>query len=402
MSFENFKLDPRIVRGLQAAGYEQPTPIQASAIPAFLAGRDVIATAQTGTGKTAAFVLPLLHKLLTHPKRGRTRALIVTPTRELAEQIHEVIKVLGKFLPVRSATIYGGVGMQPQVKALQRGTEVIVACPGRLLDHVQRKTAKLDQVEMLVIDEADRMLDMGFWPSIQKILRLVPAERQTLLFSATFNTKLKYLVGNHLRDPKRISQDIEAPADTVAHALYPVSQTMKPEMLLRVLKEISSRSVLIFTRTKRRADRVSERLERAGYTAVAMHADKPQNQRLRILEKFRTGSIPIMVATDIAARGLDIENISHVINYDMPDSATSYIHRIGRTGRATRTGDALTLMTWEDEDIVRDLNKILGAPVERRVLEDFQYDEPFLRQKAEPVKPKTLNGRHTVTVRRRM
>jgi ATP-dependent RNA helicase RhlE len=402
MNLHHFKLDPRIERGILAAGYEKATPIQAAAIPVIMAGHDLIGTAQTGTGKTAAFVLPILHRLLAEEKTGQVRALIVTPTRELAEQIHEVINVLGKFTGLRSATVYGGVGMQAQAKAFHQGVEIIVACPGRLLDHYQRKNAKLDHVEILVLDEADRMLDMGFWPDIRKILKIVPAKRQTLFFSATFKSTLEHLVGDSLRHPQRVSVDIEAPASTVAHAIYPVSQKMKTEMLLRVLKEMTTRSVLIFTRTKLRADSVAVQLKKAGFQALALHANLNQRERTEALDQFRAGKIAILVATDIAARGLDIESISHVINYDMPDSATDYTHRIGRTGRAARTGDALTLTTWEDDDVILKIEKILGAPIERRILPDFPYDEPLPKECAPPEPPRTLRSRNTVTVRRRL
>jgi len=285
---------------------------------------------------------------------------------------------------------------------LRQGVEIVIACPGRLLDHVERGNAKLDLIETLVIDEADRMLDMGFWPSVRRILQLVPAQRQTLLFSATFDSRLERLVAHHLRDPQRITVDIEAPASTVAHALYPVSHKLKPDLLLRVLKDMATRSVLIFTRTRLRADHVAVKLQRAGYTVAALHADKPQKERQRTLDQFRTGDIPILVATDIAARGLDIESISHVINYDMPDSSTSYIHRIGRTGRAARSGDALTLATWEDQSIIRDIEKILNAPIPRRILEDFPYDESMPQETMAPAQPRTLGSRHTVTQRRRL
>jgi ATP-dependent RNA helicase RhlE len=378
MSFESFKLDGRVEQGLQAAGYEKATPIQAVAIPAILAGRDVIGTAPTGTGKTAAFVLPILHNLLAMKKQGgrrATRALIVTPTRELAEQIHTVINELGKFTSLRSATVYGGVGMQPQEKALQQGVEVIVACPGRLLDHLNRGNARLDQVEVLVIDEADRMLDMGFLPSIQQIMKQVPSQRQTLLFSATFDAAVEQLAVKSLRSPQRFSMGTDAPSDTVAHTLYPVPQHLKPGLLQRLLDEMTVNSILVFTRTKHRADRVAEKIKRAGYAASALHSNKSQSQRKQAMDQFRTGKIKVLVATDIAARGLDVASISHVINFDIPDSATSYIHRIGRTGRAERLGDAYTLVTREDKDTIRDIEKILGTPIERKVLEGFNYQE---------------------------
>jgi ATP-dependent RNA helicase RhlE len=402
MNFEKFKLDARIVTGLEDAGYTKPTPNQSAAIPVILEGHDLIGTAQTGTGKTAAFVLPLLQHLLHREKKGHvTRMLVLTPTRELAEQIHEVITMLGRHTGLRSATVYGGVGMPAQTKALQQGVEIIVACPGRLLDHAERGNAKLGQIEVLVIDEADRMLDMGFWPSIRQIMKLVPVHRQTLLFSATFTASLERLFGDYLKDPKRLAVNVEAPASTVAHALYPVSQKLKPDLLLRVLGEMTTRSVLIFTRTKVRADQVAHILKKHDHRAGALHANKTQTERQQTLDAFRSGELPILVATDIAARGLDIESISHVVNYDMPDSATSYIHRIGRTGRAARTGDAITLTTWADQDVVRDIEKILGAPIERKVLPDFPYDEPLPKEPV-PETPKTMSGRHTVTVRRRL
>lgn len=378
MSFESFKLDGRVMQGLQAAGYEKATPIQEIAIPAIMEGRDVIGTAPTGTGKTAAFVLPILHNLLaTKNKDARraTRALIITPTRELAEQIHTVIKDLGKFTALRSATVYGGVGMQPQEKALRQGVEVIVACPGRLLDHLNRGTASLDQVEMMVIDEADRMLDMGFLPSIQQIMKHVSSRRQTLLFSATFDAAVEQLAVKSLRSPQRYSTGTDAPSTTVAHTLYPVPQHLKPGLLQRLLDEMTVHSILVFTRTKHRADRVTEKIKRAGYAASALHSNKSQSQRKQAMDQFRTGQIKVLVATDIAARGLDVASISHVINFDIPDSATSYIHRIGRTGRAERLGDAFTLVTHEDKQTIRDIEKILGAPIERKVLDNFNYNE---------------------------
>lgn len=375
MSFKSFKLDDRVGQGLRAAGYQKPTPIQTAVIPAAMAGHDLIGTAQTGTGKTAAFVLPILHRLLDGAKRSNrgTRALIITPTRELAEQIHEVIAELGKFTPLRSATVYGGVAMQPQERALRQGMDVIVACPGRLLDHLGRGTTRLDRVEILVLDEADRMLDMGFLPSIQQILKQLPAKRQTMLFSATFDTAVERLAAKELRTPQRYAIGSDAPSATVAHALYPVPQHLKPGLLEKLLRERTVHSALVFTRTKHRADRVAEKIKRAGFTTAALHSNKSQNQRKQAMDRFRTGQITVLVATDIAARGLDVANISHVINFDMPDSATTYIHRIGRTGRAECTGDAFTLVTKEDKETIRDIEKILGTAIERRTLEGFDY-----------------------------
>lgn len=402
MKFEAFQLDARLAQGLQAAGYEAATPIQEAAIPAAMGGQDLIGTAQTGTGKTAAFVLPILHRLLQKPGAGRTRALIVTPTRELAEQIHSVVRTLGRNTRLKSATVYGGVGMQPQTDALRRGYDIIVACPGRLLDHVSQGHAKLDAVEILVLDEADRMLDMGFLPSIRKIIGLLPAQRQTLLFSATFDGAMERLIKDALRQPRRVAVDAEAPADTVAHTLYPVAQHMKNNLLLQLIKKTVAQSILVFTRTKHRADRVSEIINRAGHPAAALHANKSQGQRQHALEQFRSGRLSILVATDIAARGLDIASISHVINYDMPDSATTYIHRIGRTGRASRTGDALTLATWEDAEVVKDIERLLGAPIRREALAELTDSTILAAANPVPVPAKTLGNRHTVPVRRRL
>ncbi|MBA3946204.1 MAG: DEAD/DEAH box helicase [Herpetosiphonaceae bacterium] len=377
MNFIDFKLDARLERAIEAAEYATPTPIQASTIPLGLAGRDIIGTAQTGTGKTAAFVLPMLHRLLQQPARwGKTRALILTPTRELAEQIHSMIQQLGKWTSIRSATIYGGVGMLPQERALRTGVEVLVACPGRLLDHLGRGTAKLDGIDLLVVDEADRMLDMGFLPAVRRILSQLPRERQTMLFSATFAPELETLAAQTLRNPERVNVSLGAPPKTVAHALYPVPQHLKTPLLLQLLRETDARSILIFTRTKHRANRVAEQIERANYSTSVLHSNKSQNQRQLALDGFRSGKFQILVATDIAARGLDIATVSHVINYDIPDTADAYIHRIGRTGRAERDGDALTLVAAEDAPIVRDIERALKQPITRRKLADFDYNAP--------------------------
>jgi len=377
MSFSTFTLDERLQRAVTAAGYTEPTPIQTAAIPPCLEGHDIIGTAQTGTGKTAAFVLPILQSLLTTPaQRGRTRALIVTPTRELAEQIHDAIKLLGKFTKIKSATVYGGVGYPNQERALRQGTEIIVACPGRLLDHVQRGNAKLEHVEILVLDEADRMLDMGFLPPIKRILSYLPRERHTMLFSATFAQELDELAEETLNSPQRVEVDLCAPPKTIAHALYPCPQHLKAPLVLRLLDEADTNSVLIFTRTKSRANRLCQQIEKAGYGTSALHANKSQNQRQIALDDFRGGRCQILVATDIAARGLDVATISHVINYDIPDTADTYIHRIGRTGRMEREGDAMTLVTVADTAVVFDIEKALGAPIERRRLDDFDYDVP--------------------------
>ena len=375
MTFEQFNLDSRLQQGIKRAGYETATPIQEAAIPAALRGRDIIGTAQTGTGKTAAFVLPILHKLLDGP-RNQARALIVTPTRELAEQIHNVTKTLSAGTGLKSATIYGGVGANPQIKALRAGTEILVACPGRLLDLIQQGHAKMKRIEILVLDEADRMFDMGFLPDVRRIIKAVPAERQTMLFSATFPLEVEQLASQSLIEPQRISMGISKPAVTVTHALYPVPPHLKSELLLKLLKQTDTDSVLVFTRTKHRADKVTRQIRNAGFRATSLHSNRTQGQRESALQGFKTGHFQIMVATDIAARGLDIEGISHVINYDMPDTADAYIHRIGRTGRAKRTGDAFTLVTPEDADMIRKLERIMRGPIEKITFEDFNYSVP--------------------------
>jgi len=388
VNFNQFNLDSRLLAGIKRAGYNTPTPIQTQAIPAALDGQDLIGTAQTGTGKTAAFVLPILHTLLSGP-RNRSRALIVTPTRELAEQIHQAIRVLSVGTNLRSATVYGGVGANPQIQALRKGVEIIVACPGRLLDLVAQGHANLSNIEILVLDEADRMFDMGFLPDVRRIIKAVPARRQTMLFSATFPHEVETLASESLIQPKRIAVGLSRPAHTVSHALYPVSQQLKRGLLLALLKQTDTDSVLIFTRTKHRARRLQRQIKNAGYTVTSLHSDRTQGQRQRALSGFKGGQFQIMVATDIAARGLDVDSISHVINFDMPDTADAYIHRIGRTGRAKRTGDAFTLVTPDDEDMIRKLEKIMGHKLERQTIKSFNYSVPTPpRPAAAPRKPK--------------
>lgn len=383
MSFNHFNLDSRLMAGINRAGYQTPTPIQQAAIPAVLAGADLIGTAQTGTGKTAAFVLPILHKLLNGPRRV-ARALIVTPTRELAEQINDSIHEFAVGTQIRSATIYGGVSPAPQIKALRDGVEILVACPGRLLDLISQNYARLGAIEILVLDEGDRMFDMGFLPDVKKIIKAVPAKRQTLLFSATFPKEIEELASMSLRNPQRISLGLSRPAQTVKHALYPVQQHLKTGLLLAVLRKTDTDSVLIFTRTKHRAERLAKQIAHAGFKVTSLHSNRSQNQRQAALGGFKSGHFQIMVATDIAARGLDVESISHVINFDMPDTADAYIHRIGRTGRAERSGDAFTLVTPDDNDMIRTLEKIMGNPLTRETLPDFDYIAPA------PPKPATV------------
>jgi ATP-dependent RNA helicase RhlE len=371
MIFSSFKLHPTVAAGVTAAGYTDPTPIQIQAIPPVMAGKDVVGLAQTGTGKTAAFVLPILHRL-SAGKRGVTRALIVAPTRELAEQIHDAIGVLGKKTGLRSISIYGGVSIVPQIKSGKKA-DIIVACPGRLLDHIGRKTVDLSALEVLVLDEADHMFDMGFLPDIRRILKQIPATRQTLLFSATMPPEIRHLADESLTDPVTVQVGITAPAETVSHALYPVAQHLKTPLLLRLLQQTRTNSVLVFTRTKHRAKRLGEQLSRAGYRTASLQGNLSQNRRQDAINGFRNGTYQILVATDIAARGIDIADVSHVINYDIPNTADAYIHRIGRTGRAARTGDAFTLITTEDAQMVRAIDRVIGSPIERRTLSDFNY-----------------------------
>jgi ATP-dependent RNA helicase RhlE len=375
VSFETFSLDSRLMTGIRRAQYGAPTPIQKAAIPVALTGRDLIGTAQTGTGKTAAFVLPILQRMLAG-ERGRTRALIITPTRELAAQISDVIHTLGADTKVRSATIYGGVSMGTQINALRQGVEIIVACPGRLLDLLQQGYGRLDSVETLVLDEADRMFDMGFLPSIHQIMRKLPQKRQTLLFSATFPDEIEKLALKEMQNPQKVSVGIIQPAHTVAHALYPIPASTKTPFLLELLRKTDTESVLVFTRTKHRAERLAGQIAHAGFRVSSLHGNRTQGQRQNALDGFRGGKYQVLVATDIAARGIDVDSISHVINFDMPDTADAYLHRIGRTGRAERKGDAFTLVTPEDADMVRLLEKTMGTRLERRKLDGFDYENP--------------------------
>lgn len=331
--------------------------------------------AQTGTGKTAAFVLPILQRLLPG-QRGYVRALILAPTRELAEQIHEAIGVLGRNTGLRSMTIYGGVSAQVQSTKLRRGVEIIVACPGRLLDHITQGNVKLDRIEVLVLDEADQMFDMGFLPDVRRILKHVPSRRQTLLFSATMPPDIRKLAEEVLRDPAGTKTGPGKPAHTVAHALYPVAPHLKTALLMHLLDKTDTESVLIFTRTKHRARRLGEQLAREGFSATSLQGNLSQNRRQAALDGFRDGKYQIMVATDIAARGIDVTSVSHVINYDVPDTTEAYTHRIGRTGRAAKTGDAFTLITGEDSDMIRAIERTLGSSIERRTVHDFDYGTP--------------------------
>jgi len=372
MSFEIFNFHPKIMDGIRVLGYTKPTPIQVQSIPPILQGCDIIGLAQTGTGKTAAFVLPILQRLLQAP-RGRISSLVISPTRELAEQTCEVINELAQRTGLRSIPIYGGASMTQQTQGLRNGVEIVVACPGRLLDHIWKGTIDLSHVEILVIDEADRMFDMGFLPDIRNILKCLTRQRQTLLFSATMPDDIRRLVKDVLHDPVTVQIGRTAPAVTVSHSLYPVNQHLKTALLIELLRRTETESVLVFTRTKHRTERVMQQLKRAGFKATSLQGDLSQNRRQAAIDSFRAGSVKILVATDIAARGIDVLRISHVINYDMPESTDAYTHRIGRTGRVDKNGDALTFVTSADTAMVRDLELILKAKLERRTLQGFDY-----------------------------
>jgi ATP-dependent RNA helicase RhlE len=372
MNFETFSLDARLNAGISDMGFVTPTPIQQQAIPAILNGRDVIGIAQTGTGKTAAFMLPILQRLTTGPLR-QVRALIVAPTRELAEQIHQTAVDLGKHTKIRSLAVYGGVGKQPQVNKLRRGSEIVVACPGRLLDLVGDRAIDLSKIEVLVLDEADRMCDMGFLPDIRRIISLLPKQRQTLFFSATMPKEIRKLAATILQKPVQVQVDVIAPAKTVSHALYPVAQNLKKPLLFQMLDDMAIGRALVFTRTKRRARFLARDLEKQGYNVSELQGNMSQNRRQKAIDGFRNGKYDILVATDVASRGIDVPDISHVINFDMPDTVDAYTHRIGRTGRAKESGEAFTFVLPEEASMVRDIEKVLGTKIERRKLADFNY-----------------------------
>jgi ATP-dependent RNA helicase RhlE len=361
------------VQGIKELGFIRPTPIQADAIPPAMEGRDVLACAQTGSGKTAAFLLPILNKLIDKP-RGTTRALVIAPTRELAAQILEDLNDLAVHTPLTGASIFGGVGMGPQEHAFRSGVDVLIATPGRLLDHLRAPYAKLSHIEFLVLDEADRMLDMGFLPEIRKILRYVPAKRQTLFFSATMPPPIAALTGEMLRHPVTIQRERQAaPASGITQAVYPVSQGLKPVLLVDLLKRGDVKQALVFTRTKHRANRLADHLVKAGVRAERIHGNRSQSQRTAALEGFKNGTFPVLVATDIAARGIDVDQLGHVVNFDVPLVPDDYIHRVGRTGRAEASGDAFTFVSPEEETNLRDIERAIGRRLPRITVPDFDY-----------------------------
>lgn len=363
MSFEKFRLNEKVLDGVRSAGYTEPTPIQAQSIGPILEGRDILGLAQTGTGKTAAFVLPLLHRLL-QGRRGRVRALILAPTRELAEQTHEAILQLGRKTGLESASVYGGVSVTNQINRLRSRVDIVCACPGRLLDHIGRKTIDLSALEVLILDEADHMFDMGFLPDVRRIVRHLPVRRQTLLFSATMPKEIRSLVNDLLVDPLHVEIGRMAPVATVSHTFYPVQTGQKTALLRDILEKTDMRSVLVFTRTKSRAKSLTAQLCKNGHRATSLHGNLTQMKRRQSLEGFRDGRYEVMIATDIAARGIDVTDISHVINYDMPDTPDAFTHRIGRTGRAAKTGDALSFITGEDAGLLGTLKKMLGEKLQ--------------------------------------
>jgi ATP-dependent RNA helicase RhlE len=390
MSFESLGLAPALLRALAEQGYAEPTPIQAGAIPVVLEGHDLLAAAQTGTGKTAAFSLPLLQRMSSKPAAAtrRPHALILTPTRELAAQIHDSLREYGKHLRISSAVIFGGVSMGPQVQALRRGVDIVIATPGRLVDHMQQRTIDLSGIEVLVLDEADRMLDMGFLPPLKRIVGALPKQRQTLLFSATFAPEIKSLAMQFMHSPREVSvTPANSVAATVSHQVHPVDGARKRDLLLHVLSKDSRRQTLVFSRTKHGADKLVRYLEQSGLRAAAIHGNKSQNARTRALADFKSGRVTVLVATDIAARGIDIDQLPIVINYDLPMVAEDYVHRIGRTGRAGAEGIALSLVSHEESGLLRDIRKLLNQDIAIHEVPGFELSAP-LRLDAHAPRPK--------------
>lgn len=378
MPFRALNLSPKILQAVSDAGYTEPTPIQVAAIPLILEGHDVIGIAQTGTGKTAAFVLPILTKLAEATQNGQRRgprALVVAPTRELVVQIEENVRAYAKHVPLRMATVFGGVSERPQIEALRSGVDLVVATPGRLIDLMDQRAANLSGVQFLVLDEADRMLDMGFLPPIRRIVKALPEKRQTLMFSASLSREIEQLTHQFQHSPKIVEIGRRAnPAETVAQFVYEVRPHLKPALLLHLLADPKFDTVLVFTRTKHGADRIARRLESGGIKTGSIHSNRSQNQRLRALKDFKSGVVRVLVATDIAARGIDVDGISHVVNYDFPMHSEDYVHRIGRTGRAHAIGDAISFITPEDHGPLRSLERFIGRGIVRKRAEGFDYD----------------------------
>jgi ATP-dependent RNA helicase RhlE len=384
MPFAALGLEPRLLSALQDTGYTEPTPIQSAAIPKILSGTDVIGIAQTGTGKTAAFVLPMLQLLASRPPVGskKIRALVIAPTRELAVQIQENAQAYSRYIPFKMATVFGGVGERPQIAALRENIELIIACPGRLLDHMKNHHGDWTGLEFLVLDEADRMLDMGFLPDIRRIVKMLPRKRQTLLFSATLSGEIEGLTHEFLNAPATVQVGRRSnPAETVTQIAYEVPKHLKLALLVALLQQPEMDSVLVFSRTKHGADRIARKLESVGIKTGTLHSNRSQNQRLRALAAFKAGEVRVLVATDIAARGIDVDGISHVVNYDFPMTNEDYVHRIGRTGRANQIGDAISFVAQDEHGDLRSLERFIGRGLPRRRLDGFDYgaaapDEP--------------------------
>ncbi len=400
MSFDSLGLMPELLRAVAEQGYTEPTPIQRQAIPVILSGRDVLGAAQTGTGKTAGFTLPLLQRLAGRPRQGRShaiRALVLTPTRELAAQVGDSVKTYGAHLPLRSAVVFGGVKINPQIEALRRGVDILVATPGRLLDHAAQRTVDLSQVEILVLDEADRMLDMGFIHDIRKVLALLPASgvRQNLLFSATFSDEIRALAERLLDRPVLVeAARRNTTAERIRQVVHPVDKGRKRELLSHMIGSRNLRQVLVFTRTKHGANRLAEQLQKDGLSAAAIHGNKSQGARQRALAGFKNGEVRVLVATDIAARGLDIDQLPHVVNFELPNVPEDYVHRIGRTGRAGAEGEAVSLVCVDEHKLLRDIERLLKGPIPQVVLDGYAPDPKI---KAEPIE----NGRRSQGAPRR-
>ena len=385
-SFDSLGVHPELLRALGDMGFTEPTPIQRQAVPAGLEGRDLLGCAMTGSGKTAAFLLPILQRIQNLP-RGVTRALILTPTRELAAQIDEERRALARYTGTTGAAVFGGVSIRPQEKAFRKGVDILVATPGRLLDHFQYDYARLDGIEVLVLDEADRMLDMGFLPDIRRVLRHLPGRsRQTMFFSATMPKPIVELSRELLTDPLRLNVERkQEPATGISQALFPVPAQRKPALLIELLKRNEVGNVIAFCRTKHRAKRLYQKLEKAGISAAQIHGNRSQNQRTKALDGFRSGKVRVLAATDIVARGIDVEALDHVVNFDVPNVAEDYIHRVGRTARAGATGEAYTFVSPEEESDVRSIERAVGRPLPRRTLEAFDYDAPAAERFEVPV-----------------
>lgn len=386
MSFKDFNLSEELLRAIAEENYHEPTPVQRQAIPIVLDGHDMLVGSQTGTGKTAGFTLPMLQRLSTRPKsqaRNAIRALVLTPTRELAAQVGESIRIYGKYLPLKSAIVFGGVNINPQIRTLQNGVDILIATPGRLLDHVSQKTVDLSRVEILVLDEADRMLDMGFIHDIRKVLALLPKERQNLLFSATFSDEIKRLAAGFLKSPKTIEVTRRnTTAELISQVIHPVDNKNKRKLLSFLISSNNWKQILVFTRTKHGANRLSQQLILDGITAAAIHGNKSQSARTKALADFKQGLVRVLVATDIAARGLDIDQLPHVVNFELPNVPEDYVHRIGRTGRAGHEGEALSLVCIDEHQLLKDIEKLLKCTLPKVTIPGYEPDPSI---KPEPI-----------------